>query len=354
MNLTSSNDKQLNLFDQIYWMNQWNKVKPGNDLNEIRNFRALRIPQNIPKQILVHKNWIPLLYWLSLKPLFISGCIHSENNYLPYRKISIFLNISESNCRGVIRILESLDLLHFNKKDIILHSYKKFCSLFECGEKQYKHKYYFYNNTDIKTFFKSVVLAENYEKQEYIVTEKFCYLKKYLNDSDFTNEKNAEITQTLLDYHYDKGCSDPKQFKNKLKKYKKQVNNEFDNLFKVYQDRYHEEMKVRYYNKGGELIKKPIEHFFDPTNTLSCSGLAKLLNRKSKSTGYYQQRKLNESGFISIRNRYITSEKEDSFNECDYEFEERILNGCTWNKFKKNVVINLSNVLELNYFLKNC
>ena len=86
---------EINKLDKWYWKQQ-KEHKPGEDLNEIRNIRAIRIPKNIIDQIVAHPNSISLFYYLAAKPLYLSGRIHKQGDKAAYKRLAEFFQISDT------------------------------------------------------------------------------------------------------------------------------------------------------------------------------------------------------------------------------------------------------------------
>jgi hypothetical protein len=356
-------DQQPKLFDKYQWINQGKEVIPGGDLQDLRNFRALRIPKNIVSQIVAHKDYISLCYYLALKPLFISGSIHKLGDQAIYKRLAAFFNISESGMRSHLNKLESLNLIRYEKNNLILSGYKTFCRLFICGEHQYKHKFYFYNNIDIKTFIKTVAYAEKKKQIDYTILEKLSYLSIKLPDWEFNKGKTAHLSDTLRQYNIDKDQTDPKRFAANLKKAKSYVSKNLDKFKNQYELIFEEQIKSRLDNKQSDTgnFYELWREYLDPISTLSCKGLANLLNRKSKSTGYYQALKMFNSDFINITRRYVFSDSDTTF----WDIKRGLAPGTCINKFPKKIkqfsserrdkyLINLPNILKPCFNLNNC
>lgn len=364
------NSQNVSLFDKNYWINQDHNFVPGNDLQdlqELNKYRSLRIPKNISKYLVAHKDYISLIYFLSLKPLFKSSVIFNQDQKIPYNKLANFLNISHSGLRFHLTRLKDLKLIRVSKnKNITLASYKTFCNLFNVGTHTYKHKYYFQNNTDLKTFIKSIVYAENLKKQDYTILKKLCYICSKLELSDFVNGKSAELDDILLQYNID--CEleymqgiDKYQEPKYIKHHKKFILKHFDYLKERYQERYEKDIEQKYHIINDRYYER---NLFDPQTTLSCTGFARILNRKSKSTGLYQERKMFESGYVYIFNRYLFT---DSFSTL-WERKEQLRQDVNFRVTKKNRLkdrkykdqnidkysITLANEVNLSFNLENC
>lgn len=282
-------------------------------LEDRRNVYALRVHKGISDKILKHKNAREIFVFLELKPLFISSVIFSENGNYPYKKISLFLREGLSTTRKKIAILRKLKLARFDKnKNLVLSNYSRVLEILKIEKnfttikfdrergknfeiKTYKRKKYkVLNNGGTQFAIKQIAIFENLNKQKHRVIKKI--ISKELQQMIIDRNLDPQDSKSLPNF---KDCEKTVS-KSLVRRYKKFLLKDFDLL-------------VAKYSKVYDAQSQQLAFDFpdlNPRVTLSCNGIAKVLNRKSKSSGYYQSRKLVNAGLMTTERNYKTIENQ--------------------------------------------
>lgn len=261
------------------------------DLEHVRDKYALRLQKGIAEKMIKDKHAREMYLFLELKPLFISGVIFAHEGKLPYRKVADFIGEGISTIRKKIAILKRLKLIHFDRdKNLHLAKYDR---LREILKHEGKRKYKLLNNGETQYTVKQIAIYENLKKQEYRVRKKILerelttiyYERKMLDPINSNRVHPANIS---------KGCE---QYfsKNFIRKYSRQISKYFTQYQRKYQNVYNIQVQQL-------AVQYPA---LNPQITLSYSGIARVLNRKSKASGVYQYRALAMRGYLDATKTYL-------------------------------------------------
>jgi hypothetical protein len=230
-----------------------------------RELKYISIPKGLPSAIINDNKLLKSVCILfKLKSLYKSGVI--KNYTRRYSEISKHPNIncSESKLRNYISILREYGYVRKDKnKNLHLVSKSKLRSEFEVSKFSYKiSKDQICNLEDM---LKALVLAENLQQQKNNVIDKIIF-----DEYSIGKEKGSRPSKAL----------------NKIKKF---VEHDFNSCLSRQQARYAHTVK--------NDLQSDTPDFF-PFITLSRNGIARKLNRKSKSCGYRYAQKFKKLGYI--------------------------------------------------------
>lgn len=238
---------------------------------------------------------IVVLY--QLKSLYKSGTIKKYTKRYSELARHKNINCSESRLRNYISILKEYGYVYKDhNKDLVLKSKNKLKEEFGVSKFNYKISNIYISNLEL--VIKQLVLHENLTKQEYNVKNKLVYYEYGVGKV--------------------KGSSD-----SSFNKLKKIVNKNYEHLLKKYQTRYIQNIQDPTSVKVTD---------FHPYVTLSRKGIAKTLNRVSKSTGYRYMKRFKEFDMIekdtsnsiiifkNVDYSYYINYLEYKINNCDNSF----------------------------------
>jgi hypothetical protein len=281
-----------------------------NDLENVRNRYAMRLQKGLAEYIIKHPNARDFYLYLELKPLFRSGVIFNESGRIPYKKIALFIGEGESTIRKKLSNLKRLGLISIDKKkNISLATLNKLPEILKISpsyiltekskrirkfleyKKIYKQKYKLLNNGETQYTIKQIAIYENLNRQKYALGRKilerellnYFYSGDPLDNLKTNGSKPKNFTECERLF--------PRKF---IKRFKKQIRENFPEYQAKYKRIYDSQILQREF-KFPDL---------NPNITLAYSGIAKVLNRKAKSTGSYQVSKLLERKYISAFREY--------------------------------------------------
>lgn len=262
------------------------------DLTTLRNKYALRLHKGLAEFIIKHKNARAIFLFLELKPLFSSGVIFADGDRIPYKKIAEFTGEGISTIRRKITTLKKMKLITIDhKKNICLASLKKLPIVIKATKdpKHYKRKYFLLNNGDTQFTIKNVAIYENLKRQEHRLFIKIyqkelqeILIQRERLDNINSNGKPKQLSR--CEQYFTKG---------QLKRIRKSVRNNYDQLKRKYQNIY--DRQIQQLNFGFPEI--------NPNITLSCKGLGNVLG-VSPSSGFYQMKQLAARGLIYYEGNY--------------------------------------------------
>lgn len=263
------------------------------DLTALRNKYALRLHKGLAEFIIKHKHARAIYLYLELKPLFSSGVIFADYDRIPYKKIAEFTGEGISTIRRKITILKKMKLIKIDhKKNICLASIKKLPIAIKATKdpQHYKKKYFLLNNGDTQFTIKNVAIYENLKRQEHRLfikiyqkeLQEILYQRDRLDNINSNGAKPKQLSK--CEQYFTKG---------QLKRIRKSVRNNFDQLKRKYQNIY--DRQIQQLNFGFPEI--------NPNITLSCKGLGNVLG-VSPSSAHYQLKQLANRGLIYYEGNY--------------------------------------------------
>jgi hypothetical protein len=281
----------------------------------------ISIPRGLPTYICKDNSLLKTTtVFYQLKSLYKGGVIINYTSR--YSDIANEFNISVSKLRNYIRVLLKKGWVKKENKNMILMSKRYISEGFNISKYCYKIKTTELCN--LENIFKALAIQENYNKQEHL-------LKKRLIKKILLKETEGET------------CSS-KGLKKLESNIKKRVTN---NLEDLKQTEY-----LRFEENPVDSIKKKL---INPFITLSRKGVAKLLGRKSKSSGYRNITKLKKNNLVDDQMNYLLIAKDISYNEYINLRYDYLSNGyyITYNKYDNKVYLRLANLIYLktNLFL---
>lgn len=204
-----------------------------------------------------------LAIYFDLKHLYISSIILNYKSR--YKEIADHFGISDSNLRGKIKMLKEDGLVRSEGKNLVLVSFKKFRKKFNLKSKD---SYWFEFTPHIEEMMDYILLNKNQLKQ-----------------------KNAFVKKEVKER-----CADSKDpiTRRKIKQF---VNKNYDKI------------ASRNLVCGLESVVNKDFSKANPNFTVSRQGAAKVLFRKSKSTGSRRIKRLVKLGFITDTPHSIFVEK---------------------------------------------
>ncbi len=272
-----------------------------------KNSRS-KIPKFILQEILQNDKRLykALLIYLDLKPLFYTGVFHQAKRR--HKSIAAFLRISPRSLHYKFKSLEDHGFISFDQKgDLILCSWVTFFKKFgiECKDPRKLKFYQVKNIYNLDLLSRRLIIEENFKKQEKAINKKIYsqqvleerqikVLKdlKELDQSDIPTKDRERIRERKLleirSYEVQKRQGNQREFQ-KLKK---------SGLWNYH---YMDALRKWYHNERTFNFNHPVN--FDIS--LSCQSVANLFGLASKSSGYYWEKKLNESGYCEKKPRSI-------------------------------------------------
>ncbi len=247
-----------------------------------RELRYISIPKGLPSAIINDNKLLKSICILfKLKSLYKSGVI--KNYTRRYNEISKHPNIncSESKLRNYISILRDYGYVRKDKnKNLHLVSKTQLRSEFEVSKFSYKiSKEQICNLEDM---IKALVLTENLQQQKNNVIDKIIF-----DEYSIGKEKGSRPSKALT----------------KIKRF---VEHDFKSCLSRQQARYAHTVK--------NDLQSDVPDFF-PFITLSRNGIARKLNKKSKSTGNRYIEKFKTMGLVvSDEPNYIIIEHNVSYD----------------------------------------
>jgi len=275
----------------------------NNSLEIYRNKYALRLHKGLAEAILKHPHARAIFIYLELKPLFISSVLFNERGKLPYNKISEFIGEGKSTIRKKIATLKRLKLVRVDrKKNLHLASYDKLADLFSHHTKR-KHK--LLNNGTTGHLVKTVAIYENMKRQEYTRNKKILERELFLILSE---KQQLDPINSNVFLPTAKGCE--KYFSKRfIRNYSKMIKKNLPAYIAKW-DKIYDRQILQTEFKFPDV---------NPNVTLSCKGIARVINRKAQSSGYYQARKIVHAGLLQVSGQYqLIPDVCPAINENDY------------------------------------
>lgn len=307
-----------------------------NNLESQRFKRPLKIPKSISKAITTHKYGRSIALFLELKPLFVSGVIFSEAGHIPYRKLSKFVNYSESGFRGHMTHLRSLGLITIDKqRNIHLCSYKTLKQLI--------------TNTNVKTikFWKldnkfttydllhSIAIHENLIQQKYWFKIQLCkkLALEHLANLQITRYRKKNTDEQVKEIGFYSAFNDF-ILTNETNRYIETVYHRYSNKVNKYFDKFAENEKEIYKNNylGKDYFNSP-----NPFTMLSGEKLSKMFGKKDNSTGYYLLKRLEKIGYVEVERSTIKTNSYEAEFTASFLHPDRpnFVNSKKYEKIKK-------------------
>jgi DNA-binding Lrp family transcriptional regulator len=220
----------------------------------------IRIHQGLPTKIVKDQKLLKAIcVFYGLKYLYTGGIILNISKR--YKEISKKLEISETNLRSKVKYLIELGLITRENNNLTFTGFTKIKQILKLKTfKSFRVDYKTPKNLEI--LIKCLSIEENYKKQEYKLQQKV--IKEELKRFGKIEAKN---TQKKIIQKIRKGIGPLTE------KYKQREPN-----FSINKDSLKKEM--------------------NPVTTLSRQGVAKLFNRKSKSTGTRFINKIKKHGYV--------------------------------------------------------
>lgn len=224
-------------------------------MKDFREVKYISIPKGLPNAIINdNKLFKAIVMYYKLKSLYKSGVIKQYTKR--YSEIAKHPNVncSESKLRMYISILKEYGFVYKDKsKNLHIVSKTKLKDKFNISK--YSYKIEKKEICNLEYYLKGILLENNLEQQKSKLIEKIVFDKYNIGKA--------------------KGCKNDKLFK----KLKKGVIKNLDENLKYYQYRYIRNIKNNLFNS--------LNNDLFPFITLSRKGVAKVMNRKSKSSGNY-------------------------------------------------------------------
>lgn len=305
------------------------------DLKQLRHKRMLKVPCNLSQSILAHPAARSIAIYLELKPLFISGVIHADNGNIPYYAMADYTGYSFSGFRKHFDNLKKLNLAYVDQqRNVHLASYASLKYIFTDEKRIRTHK--LINNNDVFHLLKTVALYENLEQQKFAFYRKLSrklalnhlaelsmgpYSKKSRNEGQpgeigFYNCWNDFILTGETNQYIDQISE---RFEGRVNKHK-------ENLTVNERQTY----KSNYISKDPRDDRNSINPFF----SVSCQKMAEILNRKSASTGSYQQKILEGMKMISVHREVIKTSNDSAHLAANFKIRPNVVNSKNYDKVK--------------------
>lgn len=258
------------------------------NMEQMRNYRAMRLHRGIANDILKHPNAQALFFWLEAKPIYKSGVIVPDGEKMPYKRLAAFYGCSETCIRNYIRALKKLKLIEvMPNKAIRFVAYQQFADIFGGAFRKYKLK----NNTrEAKNTVRYVALCENLKRQDYRRINKATQLE-FFNEHEYVFSRREQRTwKNDLNKYACPANADRSMWK----KLRRVTVKNWDSIAAK-----HERTFLHLMQQRDEMV------YLNPHLTLSCGGGAKLIGRGAKSTGHRWFKQMQESGVFKYTPSYL-------------------------------------------------
>lgn len=316
------------------------------DLSVLRKKRLLKVPKNLARDILAHPGARSIAIFLELKPLFVSSVIHNDNGTIPYNIMARYVGYSYSGFRQHFNVLKKLNLAYVDEdRNVHLSSYHDLKLIF-CNAKKTK-TFKIQNKYDVFHLLKAIAIHENLEQQKTAFDKKLSrklalnqltelaegpYCKKDTYDGlpkqiGFYNAWNNFILTNETNAYLEEVAD----------RFKKRVNKHKDWFLKEERGTY----KQNYLYKDPKEDQNCINPFFSVTTTKT----AEILNRKSASTGYYQQKILESMNLISIERETIKTNNDGANMAAAFKIRSNFANSQNYNEVRKKIPAKFRNKL---------
>lgn len=271
--------------------------------------KTIKINKNLATLLAKDNQWLKALsVFYPLKFIYEGGVILNVSRR--YSELSKFLEISESNLRNKIKFLRENGLIEVKDNNLFFISFNKIQKKFKI--RTYKnHKLEYKKPKDFYIFLKTVVIKENYEKQEYKLKQRII---------------NKELKKF--------GTIQAKSIRNKIRK---KISSNIS--FLTEQNKKREPLYSLDNNYKKNTINAEI--------TLSRNKIAELFGRKSKSSGTRFVSKVKSKGLVIKDEKRINRILTNTSNKIIHSLEL----SSSYFIFKKCLYQRLSNVLVLSNFL---
>lgn len=270
---------------------------------------VLKIPRNVLTDLIRSRQMFKaVILYLELKPLFYDG--RFRNAKKQYKELAHYLGISLSAYRYKIKTLEKAGLIHFQTNgDLLLCSWETFFEFYGIERKDArKYKYFRLQNTVCVGFaIRQLIIEENFKTQEQAIEIKI-----------FKSEILLAREMRLLNkfHNIQKDQSIPTGDKERTLK---SLAIEMNSIKLRYRDT-SKDPEFKKWKSSGKLAHlyvdawknydKAIKEFNHTPNvnmqvSVSCYKTAKLYGLKSKASGHYWQKKMQERKQVLIKNKSV-------------------------------------------------
>lgn len=205
----------------------------------------------------------PIVVYYQLKSLYVGGVILNYRSR--YQELADAFEISSSNLRGKIKQIIKLGLAESKGKHLFLRSKRKLMDQYQTTRKTYKIEC----TPDLEVVLKALACQENIEQQKYRTAKK------------------------IVEYKLKDSKDKPKGYVRQVKRY---VRNNFDNIVSIEKRRFQ-------------------TSYINPFFTLSRKGIARVINRKSKSTGQRWAKKFISLGLMKESSNLILFKENATYND---------------------------------------
>lgn len=257
------------------------------------------IPKGLSTKIQVDNQVVKgLVIYYQLKSLYVGGTIHNYRKR--YQELADTFGISNSNIRNKISFLKQIGLAESKGAHLFLRSKRLLIEKYNTSKKCYKIDC----TINFEAQLKALALHENIEQQKY------------------------RIVRKIVDHKLKESKDKPKKYIKSVTRY---VRDNFDTIVQKEKERFH-------------------ESYINPFTTLSRTGIAKTLNRKSKSTGHRWAKKLVNLGLMLESSNLVLFRENSTFEEC------RMLNKYSKSHYtfkNGNTYLVLANTLRLKVGFEN-
>lgn len=225
---------------------------------------VVSIPKGFPTKIQADKKALKgIVIYYQLKSLYVGGTIHNYRKR--YQELADTFGISSSNLRSKISLLKEFGLAKSIGTTLFLRSKSQLIEQYGTSKKCYKIEC----TQDFEAVLLALACAENIEQQKYRTAKK------------------------IVDHKLKESKDKPKGYIRQVKRY---VRDNFDSIVSIEKKRFQ-------------------TSYINPFFTLSRKGIARVINRKSKSTGQRWAKKFISLGLLKESSNLILFKENANYND---------------------------------------